>query len=294
MKKVRKYGKIKNIAICYGSIPENMKGDIMSFRKNIVVKDDDGRYSKRFTNPVVPEGYRHVEGTDWKNGFRIERIKDGSLLQFVPVGSLKSNGTLDGKKYNEKFGRRPRYPNDPEELGEEPICGTMNPLWNQLQSIREYGGFYSTWPISRSEYLKPVSIPGRQPWTMVNFERAMELATSFETSNGLSSHLLYGAEYDSILEWFIESKRMTVQEITEQIPPRDYRTFYSYDILGFGNVAVWTQEKSTKGTVIKPAVRGATLKKDGSQNPLAWRQETHRYIKRPYIGLQVALFIPIA
>lgn len=265
---------------------------IMIIRKNVVVQEDDDRYSKKFVNPVVPEGYRHVIGTDWKTGFQIERIKDGSLLEFIPVGYLKSNGTLNGIDFNEKFGRRRFYPKNSDELGEEPIHGTMNLLWNQLQSVREYGGFYVSCVISRSRDLKPISIPSREAWTMVDFDRAMNLARNFETSNGLGSHLLFGVEYDSILEWYIESERMTVQEITEQCEREVYGSVYDGNILRFGTVAEWTQEKAIKGTTAKPAVRGATLKLNGTKNPLAWRQETQKYIKRPYIGFRIALFIP--
>lgn len=255
-----------------------------------MVSENDDRYSKKYTTPVVPDGYRQLDDTDWKSGFKIERISDGSILEFIPVGALRSNGTLDGKNFNEKFGRR-KF-DDADELGEEPIHGTMNWLWNQFQSVREYGGFYATYQISRAENLKPISIPRKQPWTMVDFERAMYLASSFESKNGLSSHLLFGAEYDSILEWQIESNKMTVSDVTVQ-ESQVSRNICNNDIVDFRNVAVWTQEKTVKGTLAKPAVRGSTLRRDGSANPLAWRQEANKFIKRPYIGFQVALFIPI-
>ena len=85
---------------------------------------------------------------------------------------------------------------------------------------------------------------------------------------------------------------MTVQEITEQCEREVYGSVYDGNILRFGTVAEWTQEKAIKGTTAKPAVRGATLKLNGTKNPLAWRQETQKYIKRPYIGFRIALFIP--
>lgn len=263
----------------------------MIIRKSTVVSENDERYSKKFVSPVIPNGYRHIAGTNWKTGFQIERIKDGSLFQFVPVGCLKSNGTLDGINFTEKFGRRKFYPDNSDELGEEPIHGTMNLLWNQFQSVREYGGFYVSCVISRSKDLKPISVPGRQPWTMVDFDHAMYLAKSFEVSRTSSSHLLFGAEYDSLLEWFIESNKMEVQEVTGQWDSVGYGNIYQGNILGFGTVAEWTQEKTIVGTSSKPAVRGTTLTKEGARNPLAWRQGTQKYIKRPYIGFRIALLI---
>lgn len=61
--------------------------------------------SERYANPVVPEGYKHICG-EWNNGFVIERYSDGSQFVWIPVGSLDSNGTLDGEHFSEKFGRR--------------------------------------------------------------------------------------------------------------------------------------------------------------------------------------------
>lgn len=265
----------------------------MIIRKNLEVSNDFSRYSNNFVNPVVPDGYRHIGGTNWKTGFKIERIKDGSVLEFIPVGTLKNNGTLDGKKFNEKFGRRTFGQENMDEMGEEPIYGTMNVLWNQFQSVREYGGFYVTYPVSRSESLKPISIFSKKPWTMVDFERAVYLASVFENDNGIKSHLLFGAEYDSIIEWYIESNRITLKEATDSSYENEEKEIFNNDVLTFDNVAVWTQEKTVKGTKARPAVRGATLKRDGTKNPLTGRQETPMYIKRPYIGLQIALFIPI-
>ena len=78
----------------------------MASRKNIVVSKENNYYSQTYVTPVVPEGYHHITGTYWDTGFVIERDKDGSMFTFVPVGMLKENGTLDGKKFREKFGRR--------------------------------------------------------------------------------------------------------------------------------------------------------------------------------------------
>ena len=62
-------------------------------------------YSENYANPPILEGYKHVCG-EWNNGFVIERCSDGSQFVWIPVGSLDSNGTLDGVSFTEKFGRR--------------------------------------------------------------------------------------------------------------------------------------------------------------------------------------------
>ena len=264
----------------------------MNVRENLVAKEDNDYYSKKYVEPVVPEGYRHIKGTYWYSGFQIERIKDGSLFTFIPVGSLKNNGTLDGENFNKKFGRRKWYPYDPDELGEESIYGIQNPLWIQLQSIREYGGFYvSSAPISRTENLELMSIPRRKALTAVDFDIAMNLARTFENTYSVSSHLLFGAEYDSILEWLIETNAITIQEVTGGDSFEEYENINVNNIYGLGSIGEWTQEKTTKGTESKHAVRGPSNNTDGSKKPLAWREANYKYIKSYYIGFRVALYI---
>lgn len=262
----------------------------MSDRRNVVASNGNEYYSNAFLNPVVPDGYRHISETTWSNGFMIERITDGSIFTFVPVGFLKDNGTLDGKKFNQKFGRRRWYPTQEDELGHESVYGMANPLWNQLQSIREYGGFYiSSCPISRTKDMKQISNPDNSPLTMVDFDRAMQLAISFERSKDVTSHLLFGSEYDSMLEWIIETEAMTIEEVTDSIEER--KDSCINNIYGLGGVAEWTQEKAIYGSKSRPAVRGATHRSKGARNPIAWRQENYKYIKRPFIGYRVALYI---
>lgn len=263
----------------------------MIIRKSKAEKRNDGFYSKKYVEPVIPEGYVYVEGTKWNSGFQIKRKTDESLFTFIPVGSLKDNGILDIEK-DQKFGKRGWY-SETNEFGEEKINGTQKPLWKQLQSVRKYGGFYvSSSPISRTEGLKLVSIQGLPALTMVDFDYAMYLASTFENTPYMSSHLLFGAEYDSIYEWFIETGAMTLQEITEENVFDMYGGLCINNIYSIGNVAEWTQERIIKKRTYKPVVRGASFKTDGNKNPLVWRQATDKYLKRPYIGFRVALYIP--
>lgn len=258
----------------------------MSIRKSNVISEDK-RYSKIYETPVIPDGYRHVSYTNLETGFQIERIKDGSILQFVPVGALNGNGTLDGVTFNEKFGRRDFFKNDPDELGEEPVYGINELLWRELQSIRHYGGMYVTLPLSRMN-LKPVSIPRRSPWTMIDYKMAIHLGSKFENNNGLSSHLIFGAEYDSMLEWLIEAGKVTIQDVIGD----NQIDIDSNEILGLGTLGEWTVERP-KNSSTKAVVRGGTIRIDGIKNSIAWRQATYRYIKSPYITARAVLYIPV-
>lgn len=261
----------------------------MSVRKNLVVAKDYRSGLKNYKNPVVPEGYRHITGTDWKTGFVIERKKDGSKFTFVPVGCLKPNGMLKDMQFDEEFGRRKWYPHDPEELGEEPIMGIENPLWLQNQSIREYGGFYiSSYPISISEFLKPSSGVYSRYCTMINFDRAKYIAGSFENTRQISSHLLFGAEYDTMLEWLVETEAISLEDVIE---PNYNGNSPVNNIYGLSDIGIWTQERDTNGNTYKLGVRGAIEKVAGTRNALAWRQAFEKYTKRPDIGFRVALYI---
>ena len=192
-------------------------------------------------------------------------------------------------QFNEKFGRRKWYPDDPEELGEEPITGIENLLWLQNQSIREHGGFYiSSYPISVSEFLKPSSGVYSRYCTMINFNRAKYIAESFENTPQISSHLLFGAEYDSMLEWLVETEAICLEDITK--PNYDDNSTVN-NIYGLSDIGIWTQERDTNGNSFKVGVRGAIENVAGTKNALAWRQAFNKYMKRPDIGFRIALYI---
>ena len=83
-------------------VSEGTSGELIIRALNIATANI---YSTNYVNPPIPEGYKHVCGK-WNNGFVIKRCSDGSQFVWIPVGSLDSNGTLDGASFVEKFGRR--------------------------------------------------------------------------------------------------------------------------------------------------------------------------------------------
>lgn len=99
------------------------------------------------------------------------------------------------------------------------------------------------------------------PWVYINFNEAKEVASTIEDNEAVKSHLTFGAEYDSVLEWFIKSNATTRSEIvknstkrgnywnTENFPlailektgsREKWCTNNIYDFAG--NVDEWTQE----------------------------------------------------
>ena len=186
-------------------VSEGTRGELIIRATNVC--------SKNYANPPIPKGYRHILG-EWNNGFTIERDSDGSQFVWIPVGSLDSNGTLDGENFSEKFGRR-NYRND--EFSDDEFNEALNgELLEQLESVKKYGGFYiSRYNISKSSEGKPQSVKGVMPWVNINFDDAKKVASTIEDNEAVKSHLTFGAEYDSVLEWFIKTKVKTLAEIAK-------------------------------------------------------------------------------
>ena len=260
-------------------------------------------YSGNYTDPPIPEGWEYVEG-DWNNGFTIQDSK-GNQFVWVPVGFLDANGTLDGTNFSEKFGRR-NYQDDEfsdgefnEELEEE--------LRKQWESVQKYGGFYiSRYNISRSWTGEAKSVKGAMPWTNINWFDAMEAAKTFGDGVSVKSHLPYGAEYDSALEWFIKSKARTTDEIasdstqwgnfwnTKDSPRKvvktgrckEWSTNGIYDLAG--NVDEWTQEKNKSSYRV---IRGGIYDYNGEYSPVAYRNYNYPDYYYSVTGFRATLFL---
>mgnify|MGYP000299596073 CR=1 FL=1 len=186
-------------------VSEGTRGELIIRATNVC--------SKNYANPPIPKGYRHILG-EWNNGFTIERDSDGSQFVWIPVVSLDSNGTLDGEHFSEKFGRR-NYRNN--KFSDDEFNEALNgELLEQFESVKKYGGFYiSRYNISKSSAGKPQSVKGVMPWVNINFDDAKKIASTIEDNEAVKSHLTFGAEYDSVLEWFIKTEVKTLAEIAE-------------------------------------------------------------------------------
>ena len=263
-------------------LSEGTSGELIIRALNIATANV---YSENYANPPIPEGYKYVCG-DWKNGFVIERDSDGSQFVWIPVGSLDSNGTLDGVSFAEKFGRR-NYRNNEFSEGEfhETLTGE---LAMQLESVKKYGGFYiSRYDISKSSAGKPQSVKGVMPWVNINFDDAKKVASTIEDNEAVKSHLTFGAEYDSVLKWFIKTEIKTLAEIaedstewgnhwsTENSPKEVVETgsreeWCANNIYDFaGNVDEWTQEQNKSSFRV---IRGGNcFYLFGSNYPVAYR-----------------------
>ena len=262
-------------------VSEGTSGELIIRALNIATANV---YATNYVNPPIPEGYKHICG-EWNNGFVIERYSDGSQFVWIPVGSLDSNGTLDGDHFSEKFGRRNYM--DERFLNDEFNEALNDELLEQLESVKKYGGFYiSRYNISKSSVGKPQSIQGVMPWVNINFYDAKKIASTIEYNKAVKSHLTFGAEYDSVLEWFIKTEVKTLAEIawnstewgnhwnTENSPCKVVETgsreeWCANNIYDFaGNVQEWTQEQEKSSHRV---IRSGGYKNLGSNFPVACR-----------------------
>ena len=261
-------------------------------------------YSTNYVNPPIPEGYKYVCG-EWNNGFVIERCSDGSQFVWIPVGSLNSNGTLDGEHFSEKFGRRD-YMNDEFYFGK--FNEALNDeLLEQLESVKKYGGFYiSRYNISKSSAGKPQSVKGVMPWVNIKFDDAKKVASTIEDNEAVKSHLTFGAEYDSVLEWFIKTEVKTLAEIAEDstkwgnhsntansphklVETGSREEWCVNNICDFaGNVCEWTQDKDENSYHV---VRGGYYCNDGFIFPVACRYFSNPYNYSNCTGFRATLCI---
>jgi hypothetical protein len=277
-------------------VSEGTSGELIIRALNIATANV---YSTNYVNPPIPEGYKHVCG-EWNNGFVIERCSDGSQFVWIPVGSIDSNGTLDGEHFSEKFGRR-NYMNNEfnEALNDE--------LLEQLESVKKYGGFYiSRYNISKSSEGKPQSVKGVMPWVNINFDDAKKVASTIEDNEAVKSHLTFGAEYDSVLEWFIKTEVKTLTEIvedstewgnhwnTENSPKKVVETgsreeWCANNIYDFaGNVDEWTQEQNKSS---RRVIRGGNYCNFGNGFPVAYRNYRNPSNDYGSTGFRATLYI---
>ena len=271
-----------------------------------------------YENPPIPKGYEHICG-EWNNGFVIERETDGSQFVWVPVGSLAFFGRRlyrEEKAYNDYLKNRYIRTSLPPwhevvvrlSLSREGYHDSLtNELTLQQESIKKYGGFYiSRYNISKSSKGKPQSIKGAMPWVNIDFLDARKFAANIEDNEAVKSHLTYGAEYDSVLEWFIESKVRTLEEIagdstnwgnylnTKNFPSRVFKTgsrekWCTNNIYDFaGNVSEWTQEKYERYMRV---ASGGSFKNSGRRRPVSYRDRNIHNYSSERIGFRATLYI---
>ena len=248
----------------------------------------------------IPE--KLIKTINWKKTDEIQSKFDQFV--YVPVHLLDSDGTLDGKMFNEKFGRRNFSEVDFSERDyHEPL---ENELMYQISSVKKYGGFYiSRYNISNVEG-KARSIRNAAPWVYIDFNTAKSKANKFKNNELIRSHLVFGTEYDCVGAWFVKSGSKHLDNVKlDSSSWGNYRTSMNknsqiaqtgssdewcvnniYDLAG--NVNEWTQERYSKSYCV---IRGGSFKDAGFFFPAIYRDYEFPYDSNGGTGFRISLWI---
>lgn len=194
-----------------------------------------------YQKPPIPDGYEYLSGKKYE-GWKIRRISDGSTAFWLPVESLDADGSLDNVHFTEKFGRR--YPEQNQYYYTENFSDPMNgEIFNQIINCRRFGGIYIfEYPISiNPETKKPQAVDTENPYKISNYLEAKVIAANMDTrpEGTVKTHLLYGAEWDSLIKW-IEISGFKLDE----------------SLIAYHK---WTQEKYSYVTTPQRVLRGGGI-----------------------------------
>ncbi len=249
------------------------------------------------TNPYVPIGFTHTEGT-WDTGFVIKESSTGNEFVWIPV-----NGT------NLSLARRD-FPKDfPKSFSTMDQCSDeLNDDFNA--SVGTYKGFYigryeaGVGSTSGNNVGVPVCKKGATVWTNISRDNAKASAEKMYQSNKeVFSSLASSYAYDTMLTWFkTQNYSKSIYNVdTDSSSWGNYKNTSNgsiqvagnnakwkanniYDIAG--NVWEWTTENCSNDAV----VRGGDALSNGSVLPAGTRDHAKANSAFSYTGFRVLLY----
>lgn len=210
----------------------------------IIVKNafTDRNYAKG-DNPIIPEGFEYLLG-DEETGFIIKDKETQIMFTWIKVGEIVPTGILYGSE-REPFGRRFRKDEAIEFMEGEKV---KKELLKQYISVKKYGGFYVSSHLLEYEEKK---------FGNLSYEKAFELSKNVIKRENVSTHLLYGAEYDTMYEWIGARGADPCDYDWEKIKVEEIRKKNIF----FRDLNEWTQEEPSDTSLFKVLRRGSIREK---------------------------------
>lgn len=248
------------------------------------------------TAVYIPPGFEYLEG-NVKTGFVISNPRCGEFV-FVTSDELKANGTLDGKTFDQKFGRRifgdeksGRRIFGDEKFGKNSFHETLtDELKAIINSVNKYGGFYiSRYKISIKGNRRGYSGKSTSPKTNISWEEAVKVSRnmSIDISKSISSHLVYGAEYDTTFQWLMDKNHKTIDDVVCDSKSLNNEKFKIGNIYDFdGNIKEWTMEEHDNCDHV---VRGGSLANNDDCYSLEIQNYQFVRVSNLLIGFRAAL-----
>lgn len=208
----------------------------------------------------IPE--EELKGINWNEDYeKLKKTYDQYV--FFPSGLIEGNGVTCYYSKEQQIGRRKWNSNDENSLFvldledyssyyesrrwyAEPLKGELE--W-KIKKAEKYGGFYvGRYPLSINPENQKLQVVYGNPLIENNINNAKEWISQLEKPQGVNIFMPFGAEYDSLIEWFIEKnasrrnallfERITHWELcgTDIAPKSDWVRYLSGGLFGPGRV----------------------------------------------------------
>lgn len=204
------------------TIPPNYISDIdgsivkESKESNTVYAVADGKGN---TIPV-PYGFYYVGGTINSGVVISDNFKDRNKfagIEDVPSGIVLKNGNIEYEIIGNQFVwvnvNISNYKKSSDVWGQKynPYIIVNNSTSAELAQIKKYNGFYvgrfeastSNEKINNDEFGIPQEKPGIKPWNFISFEKAQANAQSMYNTESVTSGLMTGTAWDSMISWMV-------------------------------------------------------------------------------------------